>query len=105
MSDFKSALHMAEKLIMRGLKPTTVQSMVKYSYGVAPDINRINKLYDEFNNKNEKKRIKQEKQDAKHVPNNNEDVKRAAMEMANARFVKALWSELHMIQRRKRANG
>lgn len=101
MSHFKSATNMARILINRGMSPSTVQSMVNYEFGYAPDMKRINKMKDEYDKKVD--RFKNRKlNDGGHKYAMTDDAHKLAMKKSNELFVAALWRELNMIQRRLR---
>lgn len=101
MSHFKSATNMASVLINRGMEPSTVHSMVHYEFGYAPDMKRINKMRAEYERKVE--RFKNKKlNDGGHKYAITDESHKLAMRKSNELFVRALWRELNMIQRRVR---
>lgn len=104
MSEFRSPLHMAEVLVERGMEITTVYSMVRYYFGKSPSLRKIRSLEMEHEKRVEKFRNKK-LNDGGHRYSITDDGHKAMMRAANGVFVKALWDEIHMIQRRLRANG
>lgn len=101
MSHFKSATNMSLVLINRGMEPSKVHSLVSYEFGFAPDMKRINKMKAEYDRKVE--RFKNKKlNDGGHKYAITDDGHKAAMRRSNDIFVRALWRELNMIQRRLR---
>lgn len=98
MSEFRSPVHMAEVLIERGMEITTVYSMVKYYFGKSPSLRKIRKLEMEHEARLEKFKNKK-LNDGGHRYSITDDGHRAMMRAANVIFVKALWREIHMIQR------
>lgn len=103
MSDFKSATHMAFVLSEWGMEPTTIHSMVKYQFGHAPDLNKIKNFVQHRKDVNERRRERME-ENMKPIGSLDE-VHARRMKLSNDIFVKALWREIHTIQRRMKANG
>lgn len=99
MSHFKSPTRMASILINRGMEPSKVHSLVSYEFGFAPDIKRINKMKAEYD-KNVERRKNRKLNDGGHRYAMTDDGHKAAMRKSNELFVRALWRELNMIQRR-----
>lgn len=104
MFDFRSPTQMAQVLVERGMEPSTVHSMVHYYFGKSISLRKIKKFEAEHKARVEKFRNKK-LNDGGHRYAITDEGYKAMMRAANGVFVKALWRELNMIQRRIRANG
>ena len=103
MSDFKSATHMAFTLSEWGMEPSTIHAMVVYQFGYSPSLSKIKNFVEHRKEVDERRRARIE-ENMKPIGSLDE-VHARRMKLSNDIFVKALWREIHTIQRRMKANG
>lgn len=103
MSKFRSPIHMAQSLCEWGMEPSTVRSFVLQYFGYSPSIEKIKQHYEVHKSKEASRKARFER--ATEPIGGSEETHRSMMAQSNEVFVKALWREINMIQRRKRVRG
>lgn len=104
MDYLNSPSSMAWRLLTWGMEPTRVKALLTYQFGHSLEIEHIRKMKQDIDHKQAVKETRFTKAED-YAVKLSETAYRRIMEDASERFVCALWKEIHMMQRRMKANG